>query len=129
MEQVILDSSALLALIRQEPGRETVAHHLRTDTCSMSAVNVSEVVAKLAERGTGRVEILALLERFPLAVHSFDAEHAIEAGLLRPLTRAAGLSLGDRACLSLAIELGTPVLTTDRAWASLSLPIEVILVR
>jgi ribonuclease VapC len=95
----------------------------------VSAVNLSEVVARLAEGGMPEVAIWQDLDRLGLEGVPFDVEQAYAAGLLRPLTRHLGLSLGDRACLSLAQQLGVPVFTTDGAWAALDLGIEVHLVR
>lgn len=103
--------------------------HLDLGGCAISAVNYSEVAAKLAERGVGGDEVRLALDRFQLDVRPFDVERALRAGLLAPSTRSFGLSLGDRACIGLGLELGTAVLTADRAWQSLSLPVEVILVR
>ncbi len=69
------------------------------------------------------------LGAMPLTVVPFDEDLAYRAGLLRRVTRAAGLSLGDRACIALAQRTGAPVLTADRAWAALSLPVDMHIVR
>lgn len=111
----VLDASALLALLQDEPGADIVASHL--PGCVMSAVNLSEVVAKLAERGVPPAELRAALDGLDIDVRPFDVEAAYEAGELRRSTRDAGLSSGDRACLAVAVRLGVPALTADRAWA------------
>jgi len=90
----------------------------------VSAVNLSEVVAKLADHGVPLGEIRQALT-LGLEVVPFTEELAYAAGELRPLTRDRGLSLGDRACLALAKTLKRPVLTADRGWASLDLGVEV----
>ena len=64
-----------------------------------------------------------------LALVNNEPGAALVAAALRPLTRSAGLSLGDRACRALADREGVPALTTDRAWAKLRLPIEIRLIR
>lgn len=129
MSSWVLDASALLAFIKSEPGVERVAGALMAGA-AMSAVNLSEVIAKLADEGVPGSAIRHSIETVGLDIAEFDADDALVAGLLRPSTRAAGLSLGDRACLALAQGSGAPVLTTDRAWASLDLDgIEVELVR
>jgi len=120
---VVLDASALLAAIQSEPGAETVGEAL--PEAAVSTVNLSEVVAKLADWGVPEAEIEELLTGFGLEVHPFDETQAFAAGFLRPATRSAGLGLGDRACLALGTALGRPVLTTDRSWAALDLSIEV----
>lgn len=129
MPQLTVDSSCIVAVIQAESGAEAIMARLQQGDCVMSTVNVAEVAAKLAERGATADEIDSGLSTFGLEFLPFDAAQAVATGMLRPTTRSLGLSLGDRACLSLAIALGTPVLTTDRAWASLSLPIDVILAR
>ena len=124
---VVLDASALLAVIEDEPGAETVEDTLADS--AISAVNFSEVVAKLVDRGFGNEAVVARMNAFSLAVHAFDAAQAWRAGLLRRETRARGLSLGDRACLALAEALEAPAMTMDRSWAALDLEVQVIVPR
>lgn len=128
MSNVVLDASALLALLNQEPGSDSVAAAVR-DGAVMAAVNLSEVVAKLSEAGVPEAAIRSAIHSFPLEVAPFDADLAYASGLLRPLTRAAGLSLGDRACLALGQRLGLPVLTTDTAWQTIAHGVDVRLAR
>ena len=124
---VVLDASALLAVIEGEPGAEKVEEALADG--AISAVNFSEVVAKLVDRGFGNEGVVARMSAFSPAVHDFDAAQAWRAGLLRRETRARGLSLGDRACLALAELLDAPAMTMDRAWAMLDLEIAIIVPR
>jgi ribonuclease VapC len=124
----VLDASAVLALLKQEPGSEQVAQVV-DDGAAISAVNLSEVVAKLGEADRTEAAIRGVINALDLDVVSFDAELAYRAGLLRSATRAAGLSLGDRACLALAEHLGLPAFTTDRSWASLRLGATVRVIR
>ncbi len=127
MSEVVLDASALLALLNKEPGHEEIARII--SRVAISAVNLSEVAAKLAESGMPGEAIRDALEGLALEAHNFGRELAFQTGLLRPLTRSRGLSLGDRACLALGQQLNLPVLTTDRAWEGLDLGLEVRLVR
>ena len=122
-----MDASALLALLNREPGYEEIAEII--PHAAISAVNLSEVVAKLADSGMPEGDIREALEGLALEVHSFERELAYETGLLRPATRSRGLSLGDRACITLGSRLELPVLTTDRAWEGLDARVEVRLVR
>jgi len=110
-----------------EPGSERAAGYF--GDALISAVNLSEVVAKLAERGVSLGLARAALSRYGLQVAAFDEEAAERTGALRPKTKAFGLSLGDRACLALAERSALPVLTADRAWKDLNLSIEVQLLR
>lgn len=97
----------------------------------MSTVNLSEVTAKLAETGLSEEAIRRSIGVYRLAWVPFDETAAYSAGMLRPASRAAGLSLGDRACLALGRERNLPVLTADRSWSGLDLGpgIEVVLLR
>ena len=112
-----LDASALLCLINQEEGQERVRAALAESV--ISAVNYSEVIAKLVERGGGVRAISRALEHLHLAVVDFDRALAVEAGALRQATRAAGLSFGDRSCLALAKARGLVALTADQDWMQL----------
>lgn len=127
MADVVLDASALLALLNAESGAESVAAVL--PDAVVSAVNLSEVVAKLAEAGMPEKAIRDALLALPLTVVPFDREQAYEAGLLRPSTRGMGLSLGDRGCLSLAKRLGAPALTADKSWERLAVGVKVRVIR
>ena len=123
----VLDASALLAAMLQERGAQQVEGKLAD--ARIGAVNLSEVVAKLQERGVPDDVIDDSLAELDLIVVPFDAEQAVMAGKLRGDTRAAGLSLGDRACLALAAMLDATAITTDSAWRDLKLPIEIELAR
>ena len=115
MTDCILDASAVLALLYAEPGAEVVQAAL--PGALLSAVNAAEVIAKLNERGVPADKAAATVDWLGLEVVSFDLEQARLAGELRPITRAAGLSLGDRACLALARLRGLPAMTADIVWA------------
>jgi ribonuclease VapC len=123
----VLDASALLALLQAEPGNERVAAVL--PDAVMSSINLSEVIAKFANAGRSEPEIRSYLNPLGLNVIPFGSELAYSTGMLRPNTRALGLSFGDRACIALAESLKIPILTSDRAWTSLSLSVSVQLIR
>ena len=125
--RIVLDASALIAVLRDEPGAAAVEAVL--DDAAVSAVNLSEVQAMLVERGTPSATAWSWLVDLDLEVVDFDAAQAKLAGDLRPLTRTHSLSLGDRACLALAQALGAPAMTADRAWAGLDIGIVIRTVR
>ena len=123
----VLDASALLCLIRDEPGAPEVAELLPEST--ISAVNLSEAVAKLSDIGMDEPTIGAILAPLQLRVLPFGERTALAAGLLRARTRSSGLSFGDRACLALAAELGAGAVTTDRAWSKVDVGVSIVPVR
>ena len=112
--RAVADSSALLALILDEPGASEVEPLL--DSLVISTVNLAEVVAALARDGNPEEEVRGIVGDLALTAVAPDEEMAIDAGLLRAATDPAGLSLGDRFCLALARRLAAPVLTADKAW-------------
>ena len=129
---VVLDASALLAYLLAEPGAERVRAHL--DGSFISTVNWVEVLSKLVDLGGDLARIELDLRNQGIigqivALVPFDEAQAREAARIRPATRAAGLSLGDQACLALALKLECPVLTADRCWATLDLNLDVRHVR
>ena len=107
----VLDAYALLALLQQEPGAETVEPLL--EKAVISSVNWSEVVQKSLERGVELGSLREDLEVLELSIAPFDVEEAEIAALLRRESAELRLSLADRACLALASELSVPALTTD----------------
>ena len=123
----VLDASALLALMLGEDGADAV--HAVLARAQIGAVNLSEVVAKLQERGAPDEIIDQSLADLDLEVVPFDRDQAMRSGKLRTITRSAGLSLGDRACLATAAALGAVAITTDQAWARLSVDVEIELAR
>ena len=126
MSDVVLDSSAVLALLHAEAGADAVAAVL--PGALISTVNLAEVVAKLMERGVPIDVVRASLEAIGLDIVDFDPGQAYASGELRPTTRAAGLSLGDRACLALARSRGLAAMSADSAWARVE-DVEVRLIR
>lgn len=111
--KIVLDASALLCLLNDEPGADRVAEVLTRSV--IGAANLAEVVSKLRERGLSLIEVREALGGLHLDVRPLSTVQAMMIGDLRPATRPLGLSLGDRACLALAIELGTEIYTTDVA--------------
>ena len=125
MNKYVLDSSAILAVINLERGYEAV-EPLIADS-AVSTVNLAEVLSKLVERGVAVEEALDEFDQLGINVFSFDMHHAVKTSELRPFTRHLGLSLGDRACLALAIQESATAITADKNWTNLDVcPIEVI---
>ena len=113
-----LDASALAALLLAEPGADRVAAVI-TDAL-MSTVNLGEVVSVFARRGIAEATVRQDLAAMPVTFVPFDEALAYRSGLLLALTKAAGLSFGDRACLALAERLGGTALTADRSWTKIA---------
>ena len=115
MASYVLDASALLVLLKGETGGDKVIAALK-EGAAMSAVNFSEVIAKLNESGMPEEDIHEAIDSLELDIIGFDTQNAYGAGLLRSVTKQAGLSLRDRACLALAQQLSLPAITADRVW-------------
>ena len=124
---IVADASAILALLKREPFGDF--DQRRLFGAAISAVNLSEVLEKLRSGGLSEDEADNAVDELSLGVVDFDASLARVAAYLRPRTRRAGLSLGDRACLALALRLGQSVATADRAWKSLDIGVEAVLIR
>lgn len=127
MTDYVLDASAVLAVIQEEPGAKRIEAHL--DTGCISVVNLAEIVGKLQDRGLGDSEIDKLIALLDLDTRILDKEGAVFMGKLRQTTKVAGLSLGDRACLALAHSLGATAITMDRAWKKLDIGVAIEVAR
>ncbi len=123
----VLDASVALAAILGE--LEPAKTEFWLARSCISTVNLSEVVARLVDLNYPQEVIAENIDAMQLDVKPFDHAQAERAGLLRGSTRQRGLSLGDRACLALAEELGCPAATADKAWAKLDLGIKIELIR
>src|SRR5664279_3677121 len=115
MNEVVFDASAILALLQQEPGAETLTDEIRVNAVA-STVNLAEVQGKLVKKGippemAWEDTLSAVAEAEP-----FTSRQASIAGSLITKTQKYGLSLGDRSCLALAIALKAPVYTTEQVW-------------
>ena len=128
MTAIVLDASAVLAVISEERGADNVIQALSRGAV-MSAVNYAEVISKLVERGLRRELARATVLNIGIQILDFDIELADRVGELRPQTKSYGLSLADRACLALAERQGLPALTGDRKWSQFDLGIEVRIFR
>jgi ribonuclease VapC len=124
---IVLDASALIALMRKEPGRERVEREFKTS--AISSVNLSEALSKFVEEGGDAEQVAAEIAKSGCEIVPASTAHAIRAAKLRPVTKSAGLSLGDRMCLALAQERSCPVLTADRSWAKIGVGVQLEFVR
>lgn len=124
---VVLDSSAILAVLQDEPGRDLVTTHL--PGALLSTVNLAEAITKLCQKGMSSIDAELAISELHVTLIPFSASHARSVGELRSVTKSAGLSLGDRACIALGIERQAEVLTTDRAWATISVPTTLTVIR
>jgi len=118
MSEMVLDASALLALLHGEAGGAKVAEHIVD--ARMSSVNYAEVVSHFIHAAMPAEQVDAMLRPLPMRIVEADLALATLAGRLRSATAEAGLSLGDRFCLALARRDGLPALTADRQWRTVA---------
>jgi PIN domain nuclease of toxin-antitoxin system len=128
VSKVVLDASAVLALLNDEPGTDALTPTLLSDaTCS--TVNLAEVHSKLVSAGARSEEAWEDALSPLRNAEPFTEEHAKIAGSLVARTRSLGLSLGDRACLALGIALNAPIYTADKCWRNLKLGVRIHVIR
>ncbi len=120
---VVLDASALIAMVKGERGSAKVATGIAG--ARLSSVNYAEVVSHFVHAGMPEREVDAMLDPLPLTVVPADKVLAQIAGRLRAATAEAGLSLGDRFCLALARRDGLPAWTSDQNWKRIADAVEV----
>ena len=120
---ILLDTSAVLGYLQNEPGWEIVASEILAGHASICVVNQTEVLSKLCDRGMSWPDAQKALSKLALLAEPFTADTALEAARLRPLTREHGLSLGDRACLAAARLRQCAVLTGDRDWLLIAIAV------
>lgn len=125
--EVVADASAILAALKNEPFGEVDPRELVG--VAISAVNLCEVLSKLHDDGLSETQAEAAVSAMDLRVVPFDERQARSAAKLRAVTRHAGLSFGDRACLALGERQRCPVIAADRMWASLDIDVAVVVTR
>ncbi|WP_017443104.1 type II toxin-antitoxin system VapC family toxin [Rickettsia gravesii] len=128
MNKYILDSSALLALFNSETGSDKVEEVLPLSI--MSTVNIAEVVAELDKKlNISFIQSKEMISASINKIVALDFDQAIEIGRLKKETEQFGLSLGDRACISLGLITGYPIYTADKIWTKLQLNCKIVLIR
>ena len=128
MSRVVLDASALMAVLNSEPGAEMLTPQIMS-MAATSTVNLAEVHAKLLSRGWTSAQAWEDATSPVREVIPFESDHARITGDLSTITRTFGLSLGDRACLALGMALQVPVYTAEQAWKKLKLDLRIHLIR
>lgn len=118
MNNVVLDASAILALIFDEPGADRVAACL--PDALVSTVNIAEVATRLLAQKVPTDTAATIIETLQFSLRPFDYTQALATAQLRSVTRCAGLSLGDRACLALGRTHQAEVITADRVWQNVA---------
>jgi ribonuclease VapC len=124
---IALDASALLAFLFREPGHERVSAVLKDSY--LSAVNLAEVLGRFARDGHDPDPVLARLTACGIEIVAFTSGDAAVVASLVPSTQPLGLSLGDRACLALAVSRKVPAMTAEKAWAQLNLGVTIDVIR
>lgn len=127
MSKVVLDASALLAMLFGEPGSDVVAS--RGSGAVVSSVGYSETLAKMIDRGIGLADAERIIGRLSIYVAAFDSEAAAVAASLCVHTRPLGLPFAALACLALGLKTGLPVLTADRRWLEVPGQVKIELIR
>ena len=128
MASVVFDASAVIALLRGEPGADVIAAY--GGDALISTVNLQEAVKALLLRGIPIIVAREMIDALHLDVRAHDEEDAYAAAALTAQTAVYGSGLGDRTCMALAISEGLPAITTDRAWRQLAIAgLNVILAR
>jgi ribonuclease VapC len=128
MARAVLDASAVLALLRDEPGAEQIAGYAGDSL--ISTVNLQEVVKALLVRGFAQDTVRAMIDAVHIEARAHEIPDAHAAAALHGHTKAKGSGLGDRSCMALAITENLPAITTDKEWAELAIPgLTVILAR
>lgn len=128
MNSVVLDASVILAVIHQERGSEKITPDVLVRGI-VSTVNLAEVHGKLVASGWSHKDAWEDANGLARSVLPFTSDHARLAGNLIAETRSLGLSLADRACLALALDLKAPVYTADRSWKNLKLGLQIHVIR
>ena len=127
MSKVVLDTSALLALCFGEQGANTAS--ARGQNGLLSAVSLSEAIAKALDRNVPLEIVNTALAGLKLTVVPFDEAHAVAAATFRPATRKLDISFADRACLGTAALARLPVLTADRKWEKIVCDLDIMFIR
>lgn len=128
MNKVVLDSSALLALIKNEVGADVVEPLL--GRIVMSSLNVAEAAGILIDLGLSHEECKNNIEPYIDVIVPLDVQQSFDVAFLKKHTKHKGLSIGDRACIALGIKMELPIYTADKIWADLDLEdAKIILIR
>jgi PIN domain nuclease of toxin-antitoxin system len=128
MNEVVLDASAILAILQREPGAEKLTIEILKNAIA-STVNLAEVQSKLVKKGIPPEKAWADILSIVPEAEPFTSRQANIAGSLIAKTEKYGLSLGDRSCLALAIALKAPVYTTEQIWKGLKVGVAIHVIR
>lgn len=129
MNKVVLDTSAILAYLFDETGAEQVEPILEANLGVISSVNYAELASKLVDKGMPLEAVISAIENLELTFVAQDQQQAQMNAELRPLSKAFGLSLGDRACLALGLVQNLPVTTADKVWKDVPSKVVVEVIR
>jgi ribonuclease VapC len=129
MTSVVVDSSAVLAMVYGEPGGERVHVAIISPlhVVSISAVNWCEVLTKLCQKSP-----IMTAEKLTAILPGVEIVPFGQAEAVRVATLAKScpqISLGDRACLALAGSLDATAWTADKIWEKLQVATRIEMLR
>ncbi len=128
MSKVVFDASALIALFAKEKGYELIKNHLKD--AIISSVNIAEVYKYCIDsQNLTKDEARSLVKLIDIKIINFDEEQAIITAELINKTKQYGLSLGDRACIALAILKNLSIITCDKIWQKADVGVKFIMAR
>ena len=128
MARAVLDASAVMALLLDEPGADLVAGF--AGDALISTINLQEVIKTLLQRGNSETVVRAMLDSLGVEPRPHSVDEAWSAARLADQTKTKGCGIGDRSCMALAIAEGLPAITADKIWAELTIPgLTVVLAR
>jgi PIN domain nuclease of toxin-antitoxin system len=117
----------VLAVLYEEVGNHQLVDYLREGL--LSSVNLLEVHTKLLLNGLPADLAWRQINGLQLEICPLDVEQARIASEMIWKTRPYGLSLGDRACLALAVQRRAMVYTADRVWSEIPLGVKIEVIR
>jgi ribonuclease VapC len=125
--RIILDASAIIAYLDEEPGSQIVEQWLPDSAVSM--INICEVISVLVREGKPEEQVSLRVNGLVPLIVPFSWDIARITAALIVETQSKGLGLGDRAALATAKMMKLPVLTAESRWLDVAAGVDIRFIR